>query len=120
MGCYVYPQICYGWVELHDREIEQETLEELSIKYDIDLRSFAKETNHGLKCSTIYGVLCNFDSNTCKGTVSMEEKDKIEKIYNLWRVKNNIVYDSDIKYHLVLSGDIDGYNSKYYKFDVNE
>ena len=120
MGNYVYPQIGYGWIEPDECEIDIETLEELSIKYDIDFRSFGGETNHGLKCRTIYGVLCDFNTESSNVSISNEEKKKIEKIYNLWKRKRNIVKDCMIKYHLVMCGDIDGYNSNYYSFDINE
>ena len=119
MGCFVYPNICYGWIEPNDQEIDVDTLEQICEIYDIDFRSFAGETNHGLKCSTVYGALCNFNDKTCQVSITDDDKNKVEKIYNVWKLKNNINVDCDIKFHIIMSGDIDSYNSQYYGFDIS-
>lgn len=120
MGCFAYPQICYGWIEPNEKEIQKETLEKISEKYNIDFNSFSGETNHGIKCYTVYGIMCNFNANTGEVYISNKDKNKIEKIYNLWKLKNNIENDSEIEFHLVINGDIDSYNNIYYDFEIDE
>ena len=120
MGCYHYPHICFGWIEPYDKEIDCDTIDDISRKYDIDFRVFCSETNHNIGIGSIYGILCDFDSNTGIVTLSDEDKNKIRQIHNLWKIKNNIDFGSQLSFHLVISGDIDKYTDTTYNFDINE
>ena len=97
MGCYSYPRICFGWKEpSNDREIDCETIENICEKYDIDFRVFTTHINYNTKCSSIYGVLCDFDEETGNINVSDEYKVKILDIYDLLKKINNIGTDCKI------------------------
>ena len=119
MGRYIYPNVCFGWIEPNnEKEIDLETLEELSEKYDIEFTSFCTFANHGVKCDSIYGVLCDFDKEKGVISISEESKNKVKKIYNLWKIKNNIQKDYEIGIHLVILGEMESYKTDY-TFDLD-
>lgn len=120
MGCYSYPHVCFGWIEPYDKEIDCDTVEDISNKYDIDFRVFCSEMNHAIALDSVYGVLCNFDENTGIASISEEEKSKVIEIYELWKNKNNIEHEYKPSFHLVISGDIDSHSVEIYSFDLNE
>ena len=120
MGNYTYPNICFGWQELNNKIIGWETIEKISYKYDIDFNVYTSETNHHVGCSIIYGFICDFDTETGSAVISDENKNKVIEIYNLWKRMNNIVEDNELKFHLILSGDIDNYITSSYDFEVYE